>query len=228
MNKKQKIKLWCGLSLVFAFILWTVLLTFVDVGTIGPRESSVGFSTMNGFFHDAVGVNMTLYTITDWLGILPILFAFGFATLGLVQLIKRRQLFDVDKSILILGVFYIVVVATFVVFEKIVINYRPILIEGMLEASYPSSTTLLFTTVMPTAITEIYSRTKKSFGVGVSIVLSLITAFGVIGRILSGVHWITDIIGGIIFSVGIDLIYWSITEKFKKISKKKLTRVHSI
>ena len=141
MEKKNSRLFWVGVGLLAAFVLWTVLVCFVDVRAIGPRQSSVGFATLNGYIHNLTGVNMSLYVITDWLGLVPIGVAFGFAVLGLVQWIKRKSLLKVDRSILALGGFYIVVMAVYILFEIVVINYRPTLIDGYLEASYPSSTT---------------------------------------------------------------------------------------
>ena len=158
MEKKNKKALVCGASLLIAFVLWTVLVCLVDVQAIGPEGSSVGFGTLNGYVHDLTGVNMSLYVITDWLGLVPIGIAFGFAVLGLVQLIKRKSLLKVDRSILVLGGFYIVVMAVYILFETVVINYRPTLIDGYLEASYPSSTTMLVMCVMPTAMMQLRDR----------------------------------------------------------------------
>ena len=217
MNKKQKTLLLGGISLILAFILWTVLLTFVDVANVGPLNSRVGLSSLNSAFHRLTGVNVQLYAITDWLGLLPIAIALGFAFLGLMQLIKRRSLIKVDKSILLLGGFYLAVIIIFVFFEKVIINYRPVLIEGVLEASYPSSTTLLFTTVMPTAAIDLSARIKSKVARGVCALLILsFGAFCVFGRALSGVHWITDIIGGLLISAGLDLIYYSLNDIIKK------------
>ena len=156
---------------------------------------------------------MTLYVITDWLSILPLCFILGFAVLGLVQWIKRRRILAVDLSILALGVFYIVVLALYLFFETVVINYRPVLIDGYLEASYPSSTTMLVLCVMPTAIMQLKSRIKNR--VLARLVLALIigfTAFMVIGRLVSGVHWFTDIIGGALLSSGLVMTYYSIVK----------------
>ena len=208
MEKKNKKKLVLGASLVVAFVLWTVFVRFVDVRAIGPEGSSVGFAALNGFVHELTGVNWLLYTVTDWLGIVPIAVALGFAILGLVQLIKRKSLWKVDHSILALGVFYIVVMAAYIFFEVVVINYRPTLIDGYLEASYPSSTTMLVMCVMPTAAMQLNARIKNTvlrrFAV---IAIVVFTAFMVIGRLLSGVHWITDIIGGALLSAGLVTIY---------------------
>ena len=216
MEKKNKKRLVLGAGLVVAFVLWTVLVCFVDVRTIGPEGSSVGFATLNGFVHELTGVNWLLYTVTDWLGLVPIAAALGFAILGLVQFMKRKSLWKVDHSILALGVFYIVVMAAYLVFEIVVINYRPTLIEGYLEASYPSSTTMLVMCVMPTAAMQLNARIKNTvFRRCVIITIIVFIAFMVIGRFLSGVHWITDIIGGALFSAGVVTTYFSICNILK-------------
>ena len=203
-----------SISSLLAFALWTLLLRLVDVKAIGPEGSSVGFSALNGFIHEKIGVNMYLYNITDWLGLVPIGVALGFAILGLIQLIKRKSLLRVDRSILALGVFYIIVIAVYLFFEIVVINYRPVLIEGCLEASYPSSTTMLVTCVMPSAAMQAKERIKnKALRKGVIIIIIAFIAFMVIGRLLSGVHWITDIIGGALFSLGVVMAYKSFVQK---------------
>ena len=195
-----------------AFVLWTVLVRFVDMQMIGPEESSVGFATLNGYVHNLIGVNMSLYTITDWLGLIPIGVAFGFAVLGLLQWVGRKSLLKVDKSVLALGGFYIIVMAVYLLFEMVVINYRPVLINGYLEASYPSSTTMLVMCVMPTAIIQFRTRIKNDLlRRCVMFTITVFIAFMVIGRLVSGVHWITDIIGGALFSTGIVLMYYSIS-----------------
>ena len=211
MEKKNRRLLLSGVSLIAAFVLWTVSVRFIDVGVIGPQKSSVGFSALNGYVHNLIGVNMYLYVITDWLGLVPIGVASGFAVFGLVQWIKRKSLLKVDRSILALGGFYIVVVAVYILFEIVVVNYRPTLINGYLEASYPSSTTMLVTSVMPTAMMQLRSRIKNGlFRRCVMLAIAVFIAFMVIGRLVSGVHWITDILGGALFSAGVVLIYYSL------------------
>ena len=205
-----------GAGLIAVFVLWTVLVSVVDVRAIGPNGSSVGFATLNGYVHDLTGVNMLLYTITDWLGLVPIGVAFGFAGLGLVQWVGRKSLFKVDRSILALGGFYIIVLAMYIFFEIVVINYRPVLIDGYLEASYPSSTTMLVRCVMPTAMMQLHARIKSDvFRRCVLISIAAFTAFMVIGRLASGVHWLTDIIGGALVSAGLVITYASVSDIHK-------------
>ena len=204
----KKKKLCIAIALLAAFALWTILVSLVDVRAIGPEGSSVGFAALNGFVHELTGVNWILYTVTDWLGLVPIAVALGFAGLGLLQLIKRKSLWKVDHSILALGVFYIVVMAVYVFFEMVVINYRPTLIDGYLEVSYPSSTTMLVMCVMPTAAIQLNACIKNTvFRWCAVIAIVVFTAFMVIGRLLSGVHWITDIIGGALLSAGLVMMY---------------------
>ena len=193
------------------FIIWTIALRFVDVGAIGPQDSSVGFATLNKAIHNITGVHMSLYTITDWLGIVPICFIIGFGISGLCEWIKRKNLFKVDYGILILDGFYIVVMALYIFFEMFVVNYRPILINGNLEASYPSSTTMLVMCVMPTAIMQFNTRIKNNgFKKCVNIMITVFTVFMVTGRLISGVHWFSDIIGGALLSAGVVLLYRAI------------------
>ena len=171
--KKDRNMLYGSLAFLAAFAVWTVLVCCVDVQTIGPEGSSVGF-----------------------------------AVLGLVQLIQRKALRKVDRSILALGGFYLAVMAFYVLFEKAVVNYRPVLIEGVLEASYPSSTTMLALCVMPTAAMQLKARVRS--GLARSVMLGMIaafTAFLVFGRLLSGVHWLSDIIGGVLLSEGLVCAY---------------------
>ena len=202
-----------SMCLLTAFVLWTVAICFVDVRAIGPQGSSVGFAGINGFVHNLTGVHWGLYTITDWLGLVPIFVCMGFGVLGLMQWIKRKSICKVDHDILVLGGFYIVTIAAYLFFESVVINYRPVLINGYLEASYPSSTTLLVMCVMPTAVMQFNSRIRnKLLRNIVAATLVAFIAFMAIGRLLSGVHWLTDIVGGALLSTGLVLMYRAIVD----------------
>ena len=207
--KKENLKNLCvSIGLLAAFVLWTFLIQKVDLQAIGPRGSAVGFATLNQWVHDLTGVHMDLYILTDWLGLVPVFVGMGFAGLGLVQWIKRKYIWKVDYTILVLGGFYIATMAAYIFFESYVVNYRPVLINGYLEASYPSSTTLLVTCVMPTAIMQFNGRIKnallKKWVTGAIVVF---VAFMVVGRLISGVHWFSDIIGGLLLSAGLVMAY---------------------
>lgn len=197
-----------GLLVLVVFVLWTVAVYMVDVQPIGPQGSTVGFAGLNDLVHRLTGVNWSLYTITDWLGLVPFAVAMGFAILGLVQWICRKKWWKVDFDLLVLGGFYVVLLAAYWLFENVVINYRPVLVEGVLEVSYPSSTTILATCVMPTAAIQLDRRVRNVRLKRALVLLCVVfTAFMVVGRLVSGVHWITDIIGGILLSMGLVELY---------------------
>ena len=200
--------------LLLSFLLWTAAVTAMDVQPIGPNGSPVGFAGLNSFVHRLTGVHMALYVLTDWLSLIPAMVILGFGTLGLVQWIRRKSLRKVDPSILVLGGFYVVTGAAYLFFEKVVVNYRPILMEGVPEASYPSSTTVLILCVMSTACLQLRERMGNPLlRKWLLFLIGGFTVFMVMGRLLSGVHWITDIIGGILLSFGLVALYAAITEK---------------
>ena len=205
MNKQNKKYLSAAVLLMAAFVLWTAAVCIVDLQPIGPEASVVGFATLNGFVHTLTGVHMALYDLTDLLSIIPLMIVLFFGLIGFIQLVKRKSLLKVDFDILVLGGFYIVVIGSFLLFEVLDINYRPVLIEGVLEASYPSSTTMLALCVMPTAMLQLHAHCKKCLIV--QILLAVFTVFMVVARLISGVHWFTDIVGGILLSSGLVLLY---------------------
>jgi len=205
--KKAK-RFGAALWLLGAFALWTAAVCLVDVRPIGPGGSAVGLAGLNGFVHGLTGVHMTLYTITDWLGLVPLGIGLCFGMLGLVQWIRRKGLRKVDGSLLVLGGFYILVMGAYLLFETVVVNYRPVWIEGVLEASYPSSTTLLVLCLMPTARMQLEARIKNpALRRWTAVLLRLFSLFMVLGRLLSGVHWFSDIVGGVLLSGGLVGLY---------------------
>lgn len=211
-TNKEKNQKYFGITagLLVLSILYTMAVMFIDVRPIGPQGSAVGFATINQYIHTRLGTNILLYNITDWLSIPTLFIMLGFAIVGLVQLIKRKSLLRVDSSILILGGFYVLVFLLYLFFEIFIVNYRPILIDGVLEASYPSSTTMLMLCIIPTAIMQfqrlISSKRLRNI---VNIFCGIYASFMVIGRVLSGVHWFTDIVGGILISATLVMLYYS-------------------
>lgn len=210
MKRSGKMQICPGLLLTAAFAVWTLLIQRVDVQPVGQNGTEVGFAALNGWFHQLTGVHMALYTVTDWLGLVPVFACLMFAGIGFAQMVRRRSLFKVDADILLLGLYFILVILGYLVFEMVPVNYRPVLIEGVLEASYPSSTTLLVLSVMPAVSLQADRRVKnKRMRQGIHALSILFSLFMVIGRTVSGVHWLTDIIGAVILSAGLFLLYRS-------------------
>ena len=220
MKRREKRVLITGVILIVLFAIWTLLIQVVDVQPAGETGTNVGFATINVWFHEMTGVHLQIYTITDWLGLVPVFVCMVFGILGFVQLIKRKGLLKVDSDIIALGVYYVLVICGYLIFEMIPINYRPILIEGRMEASYPSSTTLLVLSVMPTLAFQVNRRLKS---IGMKQIIGLLTIifslFMVIGRLISGVHWFTDIVGSILLSCGLFYVYKAIVLLYDKEEK---------
>ena len=208
MKQQGKRGIMSGAVLILAFMLWTVLIQTVDVRPVGVNGTNIGFATVNTWFHRLTGVHMGLYTVTDWLGLVPIAVCAGFGILGLAQWIRRKSIARVDGDILLLGGYYILVILGYLIFEMIPINYRPILIGGAMEASYPSSTTLLVLSVMPTLLFQTDRRSSVRAVRQITAAFTLLfSAFMVIGRLTAGVHWLTDIVGSVLLSAGLYSLY---------------------
>ena len=212
MNRRKRKGFIASGVLLLSFVLWTFLIQTVDVQPVGVNGTKVGFATVNIWFHRLTGVHMGIYTVTDWLGLVPIAVCIGFGMLGLMQWIRRKSIAKVDRDILLLGGYYILVILGYLIFEMIPINYRPILIDGAMEASYPSSTTLLVLSVMPTLLFQVNRRAKSQTVRRItSAFVILFSAFMVIGRLVAGVHWLTDIVGSVLLSAGLYCLYISVS-----------------
>lgn len=215
---KNKKNILICILLVLLSIIYTLLVKYVDTSTIGPNGSVVGFSSLNSFVFNLTGNNMTLYKITEILGIIPILIALMYAVIGLIQVIDRKSL-KVDKELIALGILYVVVILIYVFFEKCIINYRPVIIDGVLEASYPSSHTLLSICICGSSLLinkYLFNNEKIYKYINIISIISMVLI--VLGRLLSGVHWASDIIGSIIISITLlkilETYYLSIKKEF--------------
>ena len=206
-----------GISLML-FLLLLILVKTADVAAIGPEGTKIGLSSLNHSVSETIGVHMLWYKITEVTGILAIGVAGIFALTGAVQLIRRRSLLKVDREILAAGGLYAVVLGLYVLFEKVIINYRPVIMEGdaHVEASFPSSHTMLICCVMGSAA-MLLPKYIASGGLLrlLQAVCALMIAVTVIGRLVSGVHWLTDILAGAFISLALVLIFAGVLEKMQ-------------
>ncbi len=205
---RWQIPLYTAAGLMLLFIALILAVKLIDVAPIGPFGSEIGLSGINGAVHGALKFNDTWYSISEYLGYIAIASALGFAVLGAVELVKRKSIKKVDKDIIALALFYVAVVGFYVLFELIAVNYRPVILEDGLEASFPSSHTMLAVALMGAAIYQLLTRVKKRFWCALSVSAAGVIALSVtLTRLLSGVHWLTDIIGGVLLSSALVLAY---------------------
>ena len=211
------------LSVIFTILAvgYTYLVKTVDVKAIGPNKSVVGFAKINTWFSNLVGSHMSLYKVTEILGLAVLLIVGLYGLIGLIQLIKRKSIVKVDREIILLGVLYVLMAIVYVFFEKFIINYRPVLIDGELEASYPSSHTILAICICISSLIVSKNYLSDNY-LKVSNIVTILLLLGVfLGRVISGVHWISDIIGGVIISLTLLMYFYTLYDTRRKKNKRR-------
>lgn len=210
-------KNWIGFAaFTVAFCILIVLLLTCNVAPVGPAGTKIGLSGLNVAVHQALGTNELFYELTELFGLAALAVCGAFAVVGLVQLIRRKSLKQLDRRIYALAGLYVLTVLFYVLFEKVVINYRPVLMPGELapEAAFPSSHTMLILVVFGSAVEAVGAYIKRK---GLRIALQLVGVLGmvvtVVGRLLSGVHWLTDIVGSVLLSLALLNLYRAVARK---------------
>jgi undecaprenyl-diphosphatase len=210
-SNKTKKYLFAMVSWTIVFIIYTLAVKFFMVAQVGPKGTSVGFGKLNKAIHQAIGTNMIWDNITDVFVIIAIVLAITVAVVGIIQAIARKSAKKIDKDILWTIIYYFLIIGMYFIFEQIPINYRPIITEGTLEYSYPSSHIMVLLCISFTLMYQVCSRVKNSFVKNcIKVIIIIFLFLSVVGRILSGVHWITDIIGSILISIVLSLLYMTI------------------
>ena len=190
-------------------VLFVLMVMHFDTAPIGPNDTAVGFAHLNQAFHSLTGVHYVWYRVTEICGYLAILTALLFVALGAVQLFTRRNLLKVDPEIYAIGALFVTVAVLYVLFEKVIINYRPIIMPGETEpeASFPSSHTMLSCCVFGGALLLLPKYCNGWLRHLLAIVFCTLLVVTVVGRLISGVHWLTDIIGGVLISLFLLSVY---------------------
>ncbi len=213
MNKSKK-HLIIGIIIAAVAVIYTFLVTRIDVKPIGPEGSLVGFSTINKAVHEYIGFHKDFYVLTNILGLFPFIGALVFAVIGLKELIEKKSFKLVNNRLYAIACLYILIGLVYLFFELVIINYRPVILNEGLEASYPSSHTMLGITLPLSFAYLIKYFIKSEKKVRALKLLSIVLGCAIIfGRIVSGVHWASDILGGILISTALLLFFISSVEK---------------
>lgn len=203
-------KLVCISAVLFAlFVIFTILAKVCDVGPLGAGGGAVGFSHINSAFNARFPQSRLCYKITQYLGYACVLVAAMNAMVALFDLIRTKSLKKMDRTYLATMVLYAAVVCFYVFFEVVVINVRP----TEPEASYPSSHTMLAICVLYSQ-TILFRRVERGILVKKALtVLCWIAMFSMAAlRLLSGVHWLTDIMGAVLLSASLLTCYRAFTD----------------
>ncbi len=204
------------------FVLFTILVKTVDVKPVGPQESLIGFSAVNIAVFNFFGQNSICYNITELIGYVALLTALFFGIYVFMQLCRRKSLIKVDFDIIFIAVLYVVTALAYIFFEIMIVNYRPVLVGGLLEASYPSSHTMLVVTILGSASMLVDRRVKNAhIKRGLKVIFSILIIATVIGRVASGFHWVTDVIGAVLLSAFLLMIYYSAVKHIEYAKSKE-------
>ena len=212
----MKKKLITAVICLLLFLLLIVLLKTVDVAAIGPENTEIGLAQINDAIHAATGVNMLWYKLTNYLGIVSILVGLCFALFGLIQLIRRKSLKKVDRELYALGGLYVILAVLYVLFEVAAINMRPIIMPGdaHVEASFPSSHTMLVFTILGSVMIVLnkYISNRSLRGL-LQAVCGVLILVAVLGRLISGVHWFTDVLGSVFISAALLFLFAGVMDR---------------
>ena len=208
MKRVPKESLRTALLMTLAAVLATILVAVVDVQPVGVEGTKLGFATINTDFFARHGQNETFYKLSKYAGYICFATAAGFAVFFLIQLIQRKSLSKVDRNLSVLIMLYILTASLYLLFDKVlIINYRPVIRDKGLESSFPSTHVMIAWVVMVSAVDQwnIYIKNEnlKIAAIACSLLVMLVV---IVARMFSGVHWLTDILGGIL--IGDMLIAW--------------------
>ena len=211
-------------SLFVLFLIFTILTKFINVAAIGPENSRIGFAELNNSINKGINANDIWDKLGDIFMLIALALAAFYVVIGIIQLVKRKKLFKVDKEILVLAIIYSMLAIIFVFFEIVVINYRPILVDGALEASYPSTHTLIVCTIMPISIILAHKYLQNKYLKLITDIFAIISIlFSAVSRLLSGMHWFTDVIGAILISAVLVMTYYTLIKICNKDNTPKET-----
>ena len=205
------------------FIIWTIIVKTVDLVYI-PDVGYLGLSHFNATVNNFVinfkpGLCHKLSNVLLYLSFASVL---PFAIMGLVQLIKGKSLKAVNPSLWIMLLAYVLTVFFYFFFEIVKINYTPDSQAGALKASYPSSHVFLTLSLLGIGAFGYLKFTKLSNKINILVLagVGLYMALAVVTRLLSGHHWFSDIIGGLLLAAFVVAAIFTLPNLIKKEENK--------
>ena len=163
---------------------------------------------------------MVWETITNIILILSIILILFFLGLGVYELIKKRSIKKVDPRLTWLPLPLALMTLTYFLFDKVwILNVRP---NGSGEPSFPSTHVMVVTTIffVVTIILPKYIKNKTTRLI-IEIIMAIMISLTAVGRVMSGMHWVADVLGAIVFGFLFSEIYYYIVSNKKDKKKAK-------
>ena len=201
-----------ALFFLATFTVFTVMVMRYDVQDIGFNGAPVGFATLNGAVHALFPYDEGCFAASEYIGYFCLGIAGVNALIAFIDFIKARGFRHMHRRYILTMVLYAVVVGAYVLFEFYEVNERPV----AAEASYPSSHTLLALCVLYSEIV-LLGHSARRLRLWADILRMLFVALMVamvFMRLLSGVHWLTDICGSILLSLSLCTMYGTFVRSF--------------
>ena len=214
MSKSVKwiICIWCFLYAVIMVIALKYE-SGVPIGDLGVINLHALNNAFRGLFEyeRAGGYFRSLYIFTEILGAVSILACVFWTGLGIKDLIKYRDINDVDKSIFATWLLYVLALIVWKVVLKIAVNYAPVSVnlKSGLVVSFPCGNTFLIIISMCSSIYLIgyFLEEKKNLVLTLRVICVAVLVLGIVFRTVSGVNYLTDILGAIGFAVPLVVLY---------------------
>lgn len=175
-------------------LIFTILVSFVDVKIYNVTNTEIGLYSLNKIFLvNSINSNY-INIISNGIFLICLLVIILMLLLITFEYFKTKK---INKNNLNFIIHFLIMVLIWIIFDKIlIINYRPILINGNIEGSYPSTHVMVSTFVLlflSDKLKKIFKNDKIFYIISIGLII-----IQSISRILLTMHWFTDIIGGLL------------------------------
>lgn len=175
-------------------LIFTILVSFVDVKIFNVTNTKIGLYSLNKIFLvNSINSNY-INIISNGIFLICLLVIILMLLLITFEYFKTKK---INKNNLNFFIHFLIMVLIWIIFDKIlIINYRPILINGNIEGSYPSTHVMVSTFVLlflSDQLKKIFKNDKIFYIISIGLII-----IQSISRILLTMHWFTDIIGGLL------------------------------
>lgn len=206
----------CATLLVAFLALWCCVV-FVDVQRVGANDTTLGLASVNLAVFLLLGQDATWDYVTDWLTVVCILVGASVGAKAFFQAVMRKSVKKVDTELYVVLGCYLLALAFVALFEIVPVNYRPLLAQGNLQASFPSTHALIcIVSVGETLFTATFRKCRKPLQLTICALFALCCVAVCLGRLLAGAHWLTDVVASVLLGGAIVALCGFLCQKVVK------------